>query len=315
MLDKLLDNHLSPLDQLFLLNKEIYDQLDALEKPIIVVGGQAVSYWLEYYSQLHTITDIDRAQATSVDVDYCGTKGDFLILTDKWKVTFNIAPMEHSTPEIGNSVLKDRYTDKIKETDGLMFVDIGAWVEERGEEPNQVDLLELPMGFKNIDFQCKRLKQHTTHFEFPDEFELVPNDNLLILNPIGCIKSRMLNYKFLKRVKDPTRELERIRLLIPSVALFLQISLMDDGYKQTRKYIDLLMILAKSSLGMDIRYHQGIDLSAILDFLAHAQNERLPKEFINTELPKWRAGIESKFEKKVKQFQEIEKRQISKSLS
>ena len=41
MLDKLLDNHLSPLDQLFLLNKEIYDQLDTLEKPIIVVGGPA----------------------------------------------------------------------------------------------------------------------------------------------------------------------------------------------------------------------------------------------------------------------------------
>lgn len=309
MLDSLLDNHLSPLDQLFYLNKEIYGQLNKLEKPIIVVGGQAVSYWIEYFSSLYTVTDVDRAQATSVDVDYCGARDDFLVLTDKWKVNFNIAPMEHSTPEIGNSILRDRNTEKIKETEGLMFVDIGAWVENQGEEPNQVDLLELPMGFKGIDFQYKRLQQHTVKFEFPDEFQLEPNENLLILNPIGCMKSRMLNYKFLKRVKDPVREIERIKLLIPPVALFLQASLIDNGYKETRKYIDLLMILAKSALGMEIRYYQGIDLSGILDFLADAQRSLLPIQFINDELPQWRAGVERKFDRKVQQYQEIENRQ------
>lgn len=308
MLKELQDNHLSPLDQLFYLNREVYSELDSLKSPIIVVGGQAVSYWLEYFAQQFNITDADRANATSVDVDYCGSKEDFFRLTDKWKVQFNIASIDEHTPEIGNSLLKDKNTHQIKEIDGLKFVDIGAWIEDRDEEPNQVDLLLLPAGFTEKDFKNKRLEAHTAYFEFPDDFELTPHANLRILNPVGCIKSRMLNYRQLKRQKNPEREIERIKALIVPTSIFLQTQLIEHGYKKTRKFLTLLMKLSKSHLGMEIRYRHGIDLAAVVSFVVEAQRELFPPRYISEQFPRWQKGIEKKFERKLRQYSEMDKR-------
>jgi hypothetical protein len=312
MLEHLSDNHLSPLDQLFFLNKEIYEIIDLIEKPVIVVGGQAVNYWVEYYSQQYEVTDAIRATATSVDVDYCGNKEDFSILTEKWKVEFNKPPIGDSTPEIGNSILRDKDTNKIKEAEGFLFVDIGAWVEDKKEKPNQVDLLDLPVGFERLDFENNRLTQHTIPFEFPGDFVILPHEKLRILNPVGCIKSRMLNYKCLKRQKSPALEIERIRTLIIPTVLFLQSNLIENGYKSIRPYLDLLMILAKSSLGMELRYSYQIDLAQLLSFVVDSQKSLLPEKFIHQEFHLWMAGVERKFQRKVVQYEQIEDRKKSK---
>ncbi|MCG6316695.1 hypothetical protein K6U66_02655 [Vibrio alginolyticus] len=310
--DRVANYHLAPLDQVFHLCKEIYTHLDQLNRPVIIIGGQSISYWLEYYDYVSALSDADRALATSVDVDFCGSKADFLVLTERWNVKFRVPNIDQSTPEVGISVLLHRDTGKIKETDGLMYVDIGAWINKQQEEPNQVDFLELPMGFEGHDFKHGRLLQHTELFEFPSEFELAPVDNLRVLNPIACIKSRMLNYQYLKKAKDPERELDRINLLILPTALFLQSSLLEFGYRHTRKYIDLLMVLAKSRIGMELKY-QGIDLSEVLVFFVDVQSKNLPRKFIDNEFVYWLDGLERKFERKLKEFQRIEEREWNKA--
>ena len=310
--DRVANNHLAPLDQVFHLCKEIYAHLDQLNRPVIIIGGQSISYWLEYFDYVNTLSDADRALATSVDVDFCGSKDDFLILTERWNVDFQIPSIDQSTPEVGISVLLHKQTGKITETDGLMYVDIGAWINNQQEEPNQVDFLELPMGFKRHDFMNGRLLQHTELFQFPSEFELAPVDNLRVLNPLACIKSRMLNYQYLKTAKNPERELDRIILLFAPTALFLQSSLLEFGYRHTRKYIDLLMVLAKSRIGMDLRF-QGIDLSEILVFFVEVQSDNLPRKFVDNEFVEWFAGLERKFDRKLKEFQRIEEREWNKA--
>ncbi|ENM5844836.1 hypothetical protein NTH33_000759 [Vibrio mimicus] len=293
---------LVPTDQLFELNREIYPILDSFSHPLIVVGGQAVSYWLAYYDISDTLTDEQRLYATSVDIDYCGTKQDFAKCSDAWNVHFNIPSISDATPEIGHSILRDKITQNIKEHDGALFLDIIEWEESHTESPNVVDILKTPAGFDSIDFENKRLEQHSSIFEFPKEFQLAPHPKLRILNPIGCLKSRLLNYLLLPRVKMPIKEVGRIKLLISPVIIFLTEHLIENGYRSTRKYIDLYMNLVKSKASMKLLTLEGVDLSIGLAFFVEKNSHLLPPSFIDNEFKLWRSGLDKKTERKIKQF-------------
>lgn len=292
------EHHLPPIDQLFYLCHEIYDKLESLEKEVIVIGGQSVNYWIHYYESVYPVSETDLARATSIDVDFSASREDFLKLTEAWKVKFNIPPMEQATPEIGNSLLCDIETKKIKEADGKLYVDMATWLNETKEKPNQVDLLQMPTGFKLTDFQGNSLLQHAEMLSFPDQFDRKPHKKLLILNPIGAFKSRLFNYSLLKRVKPPGLEVERMKLLVVPVILFLQEKLISDGYRYTRTYIDLWMKIAKSKNGVDLAINEGIDLVQALHFVAKHQSDLLPDDFLNKELPSWTDGVERKISRK-----------------
>ncbi len=293
---------LVPTDQLFELNREIYPILETLAHPLIVVGGQAVSYWLAYYDIEDKLTDEQRLQATSVDIDYCGTKHDFEKCSETWNVDFEIPSIGDATPEIGHSILRDRITQNIKEHDGALFVDIIEWEEHHKQAPNVVDILRTPAGFSNIDFENKRLLQHSSLFEFPTEFGLDLHEKLRILNPIGCLKSRLLNYWLLSKVKNPAKEVARIKLIIMPIIYFLTEQLHENGYRETRKYIDLYMILIKSQASMKLFISEGVDLSIGLSYFVEENKEALPSDFVDIEFALWKSGVEMKIERKVRQF-------------
>jgi hypothetical protein len=293
---------LVPTDQLFELNREIYPILGTFSHPLIVVGGQAVSYWLAYYDIDNTLTDEQRLQATSVDIDYCGTKQDFERCSDIWNVAFDIPVISEATPEIGHSVLRDKITQNIKEHNGALFVDIIEWEEHHKPAPNVVDILRTPAGFEYIDFQNKRLLQHSSLFEFPSEFELKLHPKLRILNPIGCLKSRLLNYWLLSRVKNPSKEVARIKLLITPVIYFLTEQLNENGYREIRKYLDLYMILIKSQASMKLLISEGVDLLIGFSFFVEENKAILPPNFVENEFVRWKSGVEKKIERKRKQF-------------
>ncbi|MEZ8080961.1 hypothetical protein [Enterovibrio norvegicus] len=262
-----------------------------------------MSYWLAYYDMEDSLTDKQRLQATSADIDYCGTKQDFERCSETWNVKFDIPSMSDATPEIGHSVLRDKITSEVKEHNGSLFVDIIAWEENKSPEPNVVDVLRLPAGFDRIDFENKRLEQHSSLFEFPPEFELKLHSKLRILNPIGCLKSRLLNYQLLSRVKDPTREVTRIKLLVQPVLYFLTEQLIDNGYREARKYIELYMILIKSFASMKLLVSEGVDLSLGISFFVEENKDRLPYDFVINEFPRWKSGLEEKIERKRKQYE------------
>lgn len=298
--------YLPPIDQLFYLCHEVYEKLDSLQGQVIVIGGQSVNYWLHYYESVYQISEIELAKATSIDVDFSASKEDFLKLTGTWKVDFNIPPIEQATPEIGNSLLCDIETQEIKEVDGKLYVDMAAWVNEKVERANQVDLLRLPTGFKLKDFQCSRLAQHAESLTFPKEFHRDPHEKLLILNPIGAFKSRLLNYTLLKKVKNPAIEVERMKLLLPPIILFLQDKLIENGYRGVRPYIDLWMIIVKSKMGIDFSIKEGIDLVQIIRFVLEHQSHLIPNDFINKEFPYWAEGVERKLVRRIRFWEALE---------
>ena len=293
---------LVPTDQLFELNREIYPILDTFAHPLIVVGGQAVSYWLAYYDIEDTLTDEQRLQATSVDIDYCGTKQDFEKCSDTWNVDFDIPSISDATPEIGHSILRDKITKNIKEHNGALFVDIIEWQEYHNQIPNVVDILRTPAGFRNIDFENKRLQQHSSPFEFPSEFKLELHEKLRILNPIGCLKSRLSNYRLLSGVKNPTKEVARIKLLIEPIIYFLTDQLHENGYRETRKYLDLYMILIESQASMKLLIFEGVNLLIGFSYFVKENTGILPSKFVDTEFALWKSGVEMKIKRKKQQF-------------
>lgn len=266
------------------------------------MGGQAVSYWLAYYDIEDALTDEQRLQATSVDIDYCGTKEDFQKCSETWNVNFDIPNISDATPEIGHSILRDKITQNIKEHDGALFVDIIEWEEHQNKAPNVVDILKTPAGFKDIDFKNTRLLQHSSLFEFPSEFKLEQHKKLRVLNPVGCLKSRLLNYWLLSKVKNPTKEVARIKLLIMPIIYFLTDQLHEKGYRETRKYLDLYMILIKSQASMKLFISEGIDLLVGLSYFVEENKSKLPSDFVDIEFVRWKSGVEMKMERKVRQF-------------
>ncbi|MDC5808116.1 hypothetical protein OPW36_06310 [Vibrio europaeus] len=293
------DDYLAPIDQLFYLCKEIYDEIDHLSKPFIVIGGQAVSYWLEYFDLDQRLTSAQRAQATSIDIDFCGNNEDFQLISDKWEVLIRRPTIDDATPEQGVCLLRHRETHEIKSIDGLFYLDIGELFNNNQHQPNQVDFLSLPNGFEIQDFENRKLVQHTEMLEFPPEFELASRENLLVLNPIGCIKSRMYNYYRLKAVRDPELELARIKLLLAPLSLYLQKSLLENGFKATQPYIKLAMQLAKSRLGVEIAVNHGIDISQAISHFVEEQQSTLPEKFLTHQFANWKQGLDAKVERKV----------------
>jgi len=59
--------YLNPIDQLFELNREVIPSLEKFEHPIIVVGGQALFYWIDYYLEQKFKTDIFRTARKYMD--------------------------------------------------------------------------------------------------------------------------------------------------------------------------------------------------------------------------------------------------------
>jgi hypothetical protein len=290
-------NILSPLDQLIFLNKEAYPVLDRLSQPLIVIGGQAINYWLTYYNVIEKLTEEEELTATSYDIDYCGQLDDFLKCAESWNVKFEKPSIDDNSPELGHSLLLNIDTNQIKEEDGALFIDFFEYLINKNKKANVVDLLPIPTGFKSIDFKSSRLKQHTIPFQFPDIIELEPHPNLLILNPIGCLKSRIQNLFKLRAVKNPQVELMRIKLLSFPVDYFISEQLENNGYRKTRPFIQLLMTMAKTRIGFDLAIKHGIDLSLWLSNIIEKNNEYFPSQFLEKEFPFWLTGYVNKLER------------------
>ncbi len=49
-----MSEHMSPLDQLYILNAELMKHGDKFTSPIVTVGGQAVHYWVVWYKDIYS---------------------------------------------------------------------------------------------------------------------------------------------------------------------------------------------------------------------------------------------------------------------
>lgn len=286
--------YLAPLDQLLILSDQVYDSLEDLSKPLIVIGGQAINYWINYFQLTSQISDIDLLSATSYDIDYSCSSADFELLAKSWNVETRKPSIDDITPELGNILLIDSTTNSIKAFEGAKFVDYYEVTYHNREAPNVVDALELPHGFKRNDFLGRKLEQHTSALNFPDELGRDAHPMLRILNPIGCLKSRLHNLMSLSHVKNSDNEKVRIKLMLLSIIEFLSDELSLGGFKHVKKYIDLLLLISKTHLGFKLDCVYGLDIPATIEIFIEKNRAQVPDKFVNFELALWKNGYDKK---------------------
>lgn len=288
----MLDAYLTPLEQLHALNLELYPVLDQCNGNLLVVGGQSVAYWIEYYSeQIQTTAENTRA-AQSVDIDYAAFKTDVQNMANCWKVEVDFAENEASC-SIAVMGLEDTNNNIKKNAKGAMFIDVDSLKAEGEVKCNIVDIIDLPAGFvSSLLSSEKDLKLYTTPFEFHDKHALKPHEKLKILSPLGCIKSRIAN--LLHTQKDKKIEITRINALRGPLALYLQDVAVDGDFKNLNLHLKALEDLILSKDGIQLYLYHDINLIKVYEFVTKV-TPGLPNGFIDKYLPRVLAKMNDKY--------------------
>ncbi|MEZ8535963.1 hypothetical protein AB9R81_22890 [Vibrio cyclitrophicus] len=147
--------YLKPLDQLFSLNSEIYPILDKFHSPINVVGGQAVAYWINYYSDMLEPTQSAELAAHSVDIDYVSMRTDAQTMADCWNVDVRFAD-NHPPPSVALMQLEDQNKKVKEDAEGFLFLDVDEFDNVGEIKSNIVDIIDWPAGFDKDSFTSEK---------------------------------------------------------------------------------------------------------------------------------------------------------------
>ena len=263
-------NNLHPLEQLEILNREISNV--NLSHPIIVVGGQAVAYWIWKYQNMFKHEVLSDKRLFSYDIDYTCFVDDIRLLSEAWNIPYYLNK-NGQPPSIG--ILLTKYKNgKIKQYDNKYFYN------ENIKDANIIDIIDSPAGFdkkylyNNINMLCEPYFRN--------------NQNIVILNPIACLRARLFNiYGNVKR-SSINLEIERIRSLNVTILCFLVNKISTNNSKLVFKYFNLFKetILNSQVSKIDAKY--DLYLRSVLNyFIRHKANfiNKDNEDFFNKFLP------------------------------
>lgn len=263
-------NNLHPLEQLEILNREISNA--NLSHPIIVVGGQAVAYWIWKYQNMFKHEVLSDKRLFSYDIDYTCFVDDIRLLSEAWNIPYYLNK-NGQPPSIGILLTKDK-NGKIKQYDNKYFYN------ENIKDANIIDIIDSPAGFdkkylyNNINMLCEPYFRN--------------NQNIVILNPIACLRARLFNiYGNVKR-SSINLEIERIRSLNVTILCFLVNKISTNDSKLVFKYFNLFKetILNSQVSKIDAKY--DLYLRSVLNyFIRHKANfiNKDNEDFFNKFLP------------------------------
>lgn len=263
-------NNLHPLEQLEILNREISNV--NLSHPIIVVGGQAVAYWIWKYQNMFKHEVLSDKRLFSYDIDYTCFVDDIRLLSEAWNIPYYLNK-NGQPPSIGILLTKDK-NRKIKQYDNKYFYN------ENIKDANIIDIIDSPAGFdkkylyNNINMLCEPYFRN--------------NQNIVILNPIACLRARLFNiYGNVKR-SSINLEIERIRSLNVTILCFLVNKISTNNSKLVFKYFNLFKetILNSQVAKIDAKY--DLYLRSVLNyFIRHKANfiNKDNEDFFNKFLP------------------------------
>jgi hypothetical protein len=298
----------NPLDQLHALNAQLYPILDELTQPIIVVGGQSVSYWIDYFRE--EIGAEVQPRAASVDIDYVAKKFDAEQLCDQWNVGITVAGGQVPPPSVAIALLIDKDNEKIKEVDGLQFIDVDTYNDDGELKPNVVDFIDAPSGFAIADLQnpVKRAL-YTTCYQFNIDTGIQSHENLLILSPIGCLISRISNIFLTPKNKEI--EIVCIKDLLYPLYYYIQEISHDYNFRYTKDRIDLLKKYLLRDHAVLLFTHYDVDLRPVF-FESMAKCPGLPKNFYDKEMPRIVDTINDKYDRRLHDKQRREQEHAEK---
>ena len=292
--------YLEPLDQLKQLNAELHPILDQLTSPLIIVGGQSVSYWVDYYKD--SINTIQTEGIASADIDFMmSNRSDIVLVAKSWELEAQFAGEGTQPPSVAIVALVEPDGKGIKtDKQGAQFVDFSKLNLSGEEHANIVDFIDAPAGFttKELKAPKKRLlltEQYLFPLDANGEEELQSHEKLLILNPLGCLKSRIAN--LLKTNKNKDLEIQRIKALCLPVYFFIQELSMERSPREVKHYYDELINLICSEEGVQVLIHHGFDLRNLLIDTLHLPNQ--PDKFYELELPNIIKKLNDKFDRRL----------------
>lgn len=263
-------DNLHPLEQLEILNREISNV--NLSHPIIVVGGQAVAYWIWKYQNMFKHDVLSDKRLFSYDIDYTCFVDDIHLLSKAWNITYYLNK-NGQPPSIGILLTKDK-NGKIKQYNNKYFYN------ENIKDANIIDIIDSPAGFdkkylyNNINMLCEPYFRN--------------NHNIVVLNPIACLRARLFNiYGNVKR-SSINLEIERIRSLNVTILCFLVNKISTNDSKLVFKYFNLFKetILNSQVAKIDAKY--DLYLRSVLNYFIRHKVSFINKDnedFFNKFLP------------------------------
>ncbi|CAI1967411.1 hypothetical protein JY446_23765 [Serratia marcescens] len=282
-----MSEHMSPLDQLYILNAELMKHGDKFTSPIVTVGGQAVHYWVVWYKDIYSEhPPID--YITSNDIDVTARNIDISVISSVLDVPVNYN--DGSPPSLAILPLKNIKDGKIKTYFHKKFVNKEIFDDRHIEEPNIVDVLSSASYLTPSDFNGRKLIINTEVFHLPmEKFQYTAHDKVRVLNPITCMASRFHNVtQGVKR--NVVQEVARIKALMVPVVAFIIEKFFIEEFRNGRKFLDLFVReVGKTAYRRFIVEHQ-IDIIKMLELIHSELSESGEFEennhaFLTKELP------------------------------
>jgi hypothetical protein len=225
------------------------------DKRIILIGGQAVAFWIVTLEAQLGEPVAGPTPGTSKDIDFEGNRDEAIEIAKRLGGHASIPDMDNHTPNSGV----------------VEYIDSDGW-------PREIDFLDSPLGLTSKDVEASAVR-----LEVDDgEGGRVP---LWVMHPERCVESRVANIMILGTLHPLA--LEQLRASIDSTRRFSGL-LLDEG--QRREVLDVNERLFRKSL-RDPNFRRIYEQHGIDPFDGVLVDERLG-DFVPIRYPQMRAALE-----------------------
>jgi hypothetical protein len=236
--------------------RAVIARLGELTDEIVLVGGQAVAFWADYYHARESVAAV--GPVNSRDIDFCGPSQAALRCAAKLGGRAKVPEPFSSTPNTG--VVE--FTDP----DGVSRV---------------IDFLAHPFGLDYAEVVDKAIKVRL----LDDQNQPTPL-HMLVMHPMHCLESRVHNVARLPGYDTP-RALAQLRAAILCVREYLRDRLDANAIRAVLDYNERVYKVAafdRNAIVVYERHH-------IDPFDAVLVDERLPEKFHTMRLPQMRQKL------------------------
>jgi len=231
-------------------------------KELTLIGGQALCFWYEYYSDIYDDVQNNNWLISTADIDFMANQETLRQCANAWNAKSEIPTLDSHTPNSG-IVLIDH--------DGQQL---------------RIDFLWNVQGLTKTEVEVERLEM----LIYSDDNEKIP---FYILSPYLCLVSRISNILILRRTD--IHSIEQLQASIEVVRFHITHLLESENEKEARIVAEKVFKLAKSTTnGIKIFIDFGINI-----FQAIPKSELFTKKFNEERYPRMTKIINDKYTHKI----------------
>lgn len=238
--------------------KPILIRLERIAESVVVVGGQAVNFWAEFYTP--RVPAIEReAPFTSKDIDFCGDVRAVRICAERLGGTSRIATMDDVTPNTG----------------------VVTFVDDAGAK-RMIDFLEAPLGLR-----AEEVHRMAIPAEILDATGKPAGPPFRIMHPVQVMESRVHNCMTLPGYDSPAA-LKQLRLSVICAREFIRDMIDSDRVRVALTLNERVFAFClKDRDGREVHAKHGVDpFEAVV-----ADDDRLPAPFREKRYPQMKGEL------------------------